>query len=55
MSHLYGLTEINGSNLSLFEDKLPVKGEEYDEFILSEKNKIKFKLSEYTLKINQTI
>ncbi len=55
MSHLYGLTEINGSNLSLFEDKLPVKGEEYDEFILSENNKIKFKLSEYTLKINQTI
>jgi len=52
MSHLFGLTEINGSNLSLNTGITVIKEKEYEEFILIKDKKIVFKLSDYTKKIN---
>jgi len=55
MSHMYGITEINGTNLSLFEPTSLKKEKEYIEFILNKDSEIIFKLSDYTQKINQNI
>ncbi len=53
LSHIHGLTEINGSNLSHKEDIFLKKEQEYNEFILYNEDQIAFKLSTYTQKINQ--
>jgi hypothetical protein len=53
MSHLHGLTEINGANFEQGKNqKIELEGE-YQELMFSEKGKIVFKLSDYTNKINQ--
>lgn len=53
MSHVFGLTEINGTNLSLYKGTIVTKEKEYTEFILTKNQKIQFKLSDYTQKINK--
>lgn len=53
MSHYHSLTEINGSKLSLFDGFMVEKEKEYEEFILVQRKKIVFKLSDFTNKINK--
>lgn len=52
MSNVFGLTEINGTKLSLDNKYKVIKEKEYKEFILTKEQEIIFKLSDYTNKIN---
>ncbi|MHA8067485.1 M14 family zinc carboxypeptidase [Aquirufa sp. ROCK2-A2] len=51
MSHLYGLTEINGSDFQLLDQQKIELLAEYAELIFHQNGKIAFQLSEYTNKI----
>ncbi|MHA8050372.1 M14 family zinc carboxypeptidase [Aquirufa sp. ROCK-SH2] len=53
MSHLYGLIEIDGSRFELGKSHKIILEGEYNELIFTEKDKIAFKLTDYTNKINQ--
>jgi len=53
MSHIHGLTEINGTDLTIIGNILPEKEKEYHQFILGKGNEEFFKLSNYTNKINK--
>ena len=53
LSHLHGLTEINGEKLSLVGGVLPEKEKEYHDFLLSDGQSISFDLSTFTNKINK--
>ena len=53
MSYIHGLTEINGTNLSIIGNNIPIKEKEYHQFILGKDNEDFFKLSNFTNKINK--
>lgn len=55
LSHIYGLTEINGAQLSIIGEILPQKEKEYHNFDLTDGHSLVFQLSHFTNKINKYI